>query len=61
MKCIHHWMIETANGPSSKGECNICGLSKTFDNSVPLEKELGGWKVGSADYSTQQRKESRIR
>ena len=61
MKCIHHWMIETANGPFSKGACNLCGVSRIFDNSIPAGKEAGGWKVGSADISSQERRESRIR
>ena len=23
-KCCHHWVIESANGPVSRGECQIC-------------------------------------
>jgi len=61
MKCIHHWIIETASGPFSKGACNLCGLSKIFDNSIPASTEAGGWKVGRADMSSRERTESRIR
>ena len=32
--CIHHWDIETAKGPYSKGKCKICNLEKTFENSI---------------------------
>jgi hypothetical protein len=26
--CRHHWVIEAANGPVSRGECQICHESK---------------------------------
>ncbi|MQG28994.1 MAG: hypothetical protein FI723_11480 [SAR202 cluster bacterium] len=32
--CKHHWVIETANGPISWGECQICHESKEFHNSI---------------------------
>ena len=32
--CIHHWVIKTANGPTSQGVCATCGSSKEFVNSV---------------------------
>ena len=32
--CIHHWVIETANGPTSQGVCATCGSSREFCNSV---------------------------
>tara|TARA_Y100000296_G_C5071984_1_gene205357 strand:+ start:343 stop:594 length:252 start_codon:yes stop_codon:yes gene_type:complete len=35
-KCIHHWVIETANGPTSKGVCGGCGAAKDFDNSIKM-------------------------
>ena len=32
--CRHHWMIETANGPTSTGICRNCREIKQFTNSV---------------------------
>ena len=33
-KHIHHWMIEPASGPVSKGKCKLCKEVKDFENSV---------------------------
>lgn len=33
-KC-HHWIIESANGPTSRGVCKLCGVEKEFDNLSP--------------------------
>ena len=30
--CRHHWLIDPANGPTSRGVCKICGEVKMFDN-----------------------------
>ena len=32
--CCHYWIIETANGPISRGECEICHEVRDFRNSV---------------------------
>ena len=32
--CRHHWVIETANGPTSRGVCRNCQESKEFNNSI---------------------------
>ena len=32
--CLHHWIIETANGPTSRGVCRNCHESKEFNNSI---------------------------
>ncbi len=32
--CKHHWVIETANGPISWGECQVCHEGKEFKNSI---------------------------
>ncbi len=34
-KCRHYWMIESANGPASRGVCKFCGAEKKFYNSYP--------------------------
>jgi hypothetical protein len=33
--CHHFWMIEVANGPTSKGTCKYCGAKKQFYNAFP--------------------------
>jgi hypothetical protein len=30
--CIHHWLIEPATGPVSRGVCKFCGEQKDFFN-----------------------------
>ncbi len=32
--CCHHWIIEAANGPISRGVCQKCFESREFKNSV---------------------------
>lgn len=29
---VHHWRIEEANGPISRGQCRLCGEQKEFRN-----------------------------
>ena len=31
--CRHYWIIESADGPTSKGVCRFCGVEKEFFNS----------------------------
>ena len=33
-QCAHHWIIETADGPVSKGECQLCGEEREFSKSA---------------------------
>ena len=33
-KCIHHWIIDIAEGPVSKGECKLCRKTSNFTNSI---------------------------
>jgi len=40
--CTHHWVIEKANGPVSKGTCRICGEEREFNNTV---ETWGGWTL----------------
>ncbi len=37
--CCHHWAIEAAVGPVSRGECQKCGDVKEFKNSIDYETE----------------------
>lgn len=34
-RCRHHWIIETPDGPRSRGVCKYCGATKEFDNYWP--------------------------
>jgi len=38
--CHHFWVIEVANGPSSRGTCKNCGEKKEFLNSFPTFNPL---------------------
>lgn len=31
-----HWIIESPNGPFSKGRCKICGAEREFKNSIQI-------------------------
>ena len=33
-KCLHHWMVETPHGVTSRGLCKRCGASKRFPNAA---------------------------
>ena len=38
--CQHYWVIETANGPYSKGQCSKCHeVRDNFENSSNASKE----------------------
>ena len=30
--CVHHWVIETPNGPTSRGVCKKCGWERNYAN-----------------------------
>ena len=30
--CAHHWILQTANGPTSEGTCKRCHLTREFAN-----------------------------
>ena len=45
MKCTHHWDIDTANGPASRGVCKLCQVVRWFDNSI----ERSVWKIQPAN------------
>lgn len=33
--CHHFWIIESANGPKSRGICKYCGEKRDFLNTIP--------------------------
>lgn len=34
-ECRHHWIIESAKGPTSRGVCKFCGVEEEFSNLLP--------------------------
>ena len=38
-ECRHLWIIDSPNGPVSRGTCKTCGISGEFKNSMPVS----GW------------------
>jgi len=41
LMCAHHWVIETANGPVSRGVCKLCQAVREFGNSI----HVSGWTI----------------
>ncbi len=33
-RCRHHWMLERADGPISRGVCRFCGAEREFRNYI---------------------------
>ena len=33
-ECMHFWMIDQPNGPTSVGVCKLCGEKQEFRNSI---------------------------
>ncbi len=31
-QCVHHWIIDPPDGPTSNGVCQRCGETKEFEN-----------------------------
>lgn len=34
--CMHYWLIESPNGPTSIGTCTECGEEREFRNSIQV-------------------------
>jgi hypothetical protein len=48
-KCAHHWLIDTATGPTSPARCAKCGKEREFSNQL-IYKRVGGhneWRAPS--------------
>ena len=41
--CVHFWLIEPPNGPTSYGVCKQCGMRQEFRNSI----ETSSWNKGT--------------
>ena len=44
MACTHHWVIEAANGPLSRGVCKLCQVVREFGNSIDASR----WNIQAA-------------
>jgi len=33
--CVHYWLIADVHGPTSRGQCKLCGKVKWFENYLP--------------------------
>ncbi len=38
LMCTHHWVIDTANGPVSRGVCKLCQEVREFENSIYVSR-----------------------
>lgn len=38
--CRHHWKIEEAQGPTSRGVCKLCGMNREFLNTIPEDSPV---------------------
>jgi hypothetical protein len=39
--CRHHWVIESAESPTSEGHCKLCGEVRDFRNASNVAWEKG--------------------
>jgi hypothetical protein len=37
--CVHHWIVDPADGPTSRGHCKYCGSKRSFANSTETADE----------------------
>lgn len=52
-RCPHHWIIESARGPTSRAVCKFCGAETVFRNYVPrgIPGDRAGWPSALPDLS----------
>ena len=60
-ECRHYWLIESPNGPISRGACKFCGAEKDFHNSPPefmlYKRDTGNSELpGSPDKESNEEK-----
>jgi len=55
--CVHHWLIETADGPLSHGQCQHCGEEREFQNFISGMD----WSLNSAATNIEQQRQRRLR
>lgn len=54
-RCLHHWIIETPQGATSRGHCKRCGMMKRFPNAA----EDSIWGAAGAGLGRWARREAR--
>ena len=37
-ECRHHWIIDTPEGPLSRGTCRLCGEAREFKNYIEADQ-----------------------
>jgi hypothetical protein len=47
--CLHHWVIDSAEGPVSWGKCKLCQLVREFKNFISEDKWSYFWLRSNAD------------
>jgi hypothetical protein len=47
--CVHYWLIERAEKPTSEGQCKKCNEVRTFKNSIESEWAAGRSRRKSYD------------
>ena len=48
MTCTHHWLIDEAKGPTSKGVCKLCGAVAEFRNHAEELEKYSAWVLGKS-------------
>ncbi len=62
--CQHHWVIDAAAGPVSKGRCQTCGTQKEFHNFLPdclANKDRETYEGWVARHSQNERRRERAK
>ena len=62
--CHHHWVIDMAKGPVSKGRCEVCGASAEFHNFLSdclANKNEESYEQWLAKEGRQERKRAKAR
>ena len=47
-ECRHHWLIDVAGGPKSRGVCRICGAERLFKNAL----DSAEWDNSDSTYAS---------
>ena len=55
-RCNHHWVIESPDGPISRGICKYCGAVKEFTNYLPFST----WDDDGTRYKSRQRSKDTV-
>ena len=53
-ECMHFWIIDQPNGPTSVGVCKLCGETQEFRNSI----QGSGWDRDGGQNRREKQKKS---